>query len=300
MKGAIYVKMFTVNSLPQENNTKFGKTFMSKPLLPYHKNNPADHLQPINKIGVLELYKKEIFRFLKVYQQTITSPVISTLIFFIIFKISFGEHKSFIEGVPFETFLAPGLIMMAMIQNSFANSSSSLIIAKMQGSITDLLVTPLSTGEIIFAYILAAITRGCLVFLCLFPVFWYIADIPFPNIPILMIFSLLSTYFLGALGFFSAIFAKKFDEIAFMTNFVVAPLSLLSGTFYSIHALPPWIQTLTDFNPFYYMINGFRHAFIHHMPSQSLWIGIFFIAILNILLTIAIYFYFSRTPHIRP
>jgi ABC-2 type transport system permease protein len=203
-------------------------------------------------------------RFFKVQLQTIWAPAVTTLLFLVIFTLALGRTGRTVMGVSFADFLAPGLIVMGMIQNAFANSSFSLLVGKIQGNIVDYLMPPLSTGELIAALVGAAVTRallvGCAVFLAmqLWPGvyvmprhFWAVAW-----------FGLMGSAMLAFLGLLTSIWADKFDHAAAVTNFVVAPLSLLSGTFYSIESLAPAFQAVSHANPFFYVISGFRYGFL--------------------------------------
>ncbi len=222
----------------------------------------------INRIGLWSLYIKEVRRFLKVQTQTIWAPAVTTLLFLVIFTVALGgaggRSGREVLGVPFATFVAPGLIVMGMMQNAFANSSFSLLAGKIQGTIIDLLMPPLSEGELMAGIVLAAVTRAILVGLTV-----GLAMALWPGVSLSMShpwavgwFGLMGAAMLALMGLLASIWAEKFDHNAAVTNFVVAPLSLLSGTFYVIDNLSPLFQTISRLNPFFYVISGFRFGFL--------------------------------------
>ncbi|NBC32700.1 MAG: ABC transporter permease [Alphaproteobacteria bacterium] len=217
---------------------------------------------PVNWVGLWTLYTKEVTRFIKVFTQTVAAPVVTTLLFYAIFALALGGIVRQVGDVPFLEFLGPGLVMMAMVQNAFANASSSVLISKMQGNIVDVLMPPLSSVELALAYVGGGVTRGLLV-----GVVTYAAMQPFVPLgihdPFFIAFhALAAAMMLSLLGMMGGIWANKFDHIAAVTNFVITPLAFLSGTFYSIERLPEGWQIAAHFNPFFYMIDGFRYGFI--------------------------------------
>ena len=216
----------------------------------------------INWVGAWTLYKKEVLRFLIVWIQTIFSPLISSLLFLLVLSLAIGADRGDILGVPFITFLAPGLISMQVIQQSFSHSSSSFMIGKIQGNILDLLYAPLSAAEVTVSISLAAVTRSVMIAAVSIIVFKLIIKIEITNYLLLVIFTLLSSFILGNIGIIAGLWAEKFDHMATVTNFVIVPLSFLSGTFYSIDRLPEFLQIVSKANPFFYMIDGFRYSFI--------------------------------------
>jgi ABC-2 type transport system permease protein len=228
------------------------------------------HLGAVNWLGLWTLTAKEIRRFLKVYMQTVLAPVVTTLMFLAIFLLSVGRSVVQIHDIPFPTFLAPGLIMMAMVQNAFANTSSSLIIAKVQGNIVDTLMPPLSPLELTIAFALGGVARGVVV-----GVVVALSILPFVSVTItnpwlIAYYGVGASLMLSLLGIMGAIWADKFDHMAAVTNFVVLPLSFLSGTFYSIDRLPETIRVIAFVNPFFYMIDGFRAGFIGRADGSLL------------------------------
>ena len=235
----------------------------------------------INWVGAWTLYKKEVLRFLIVWIQTIFSPLISSLLFLLVLSLAIGADRGDILGVPFITFLAPGLISMQVIQQSFSHSSSSFMIGKIQGNILDLLYAPLSASEVTVSISLAAVTRSVMIAAVSIIVFKLIIKIEITNYLLLVIFTLLSSFILGNIGIIAGLWAEKFDHMATVTNFVIVPLSFLSGTFYSIDRLPEFLQIVSKANPFFYMIDGFRYSFIGQADG-SITIGLVYLTILSV------------------
>tara|TARA_R110002073_G_scaffold225826_2_gene386693 strand:+ start:730 stop:1485 length:756 start_codon:yes stop_codon:yes gene_type:complete len=211
--------------------------------------------------GFFTLLNKELLRFWKVGLQTILAPIVSTLLYLLIFFHMLEAHAEVYPDVVYPVFLIPGLIMMAVIQNAFANSSSSLIQSKISGNIVFVLLSPLSYLEIFFAYILAAIVRGLLVGAGVYLTTLFFFDIPL-QLPLwALLFVIMGSALLGALGVIAGIWAEKFDQLATFQNFIIMPLTFVSGVFYTIHSLPSIWQHVSHFNPFFYMIDGFRYGF---------------------------------------
>jgi ABC-2 type transport system permease protein len=219
----------------------------------------------VNWLGLETLFAKEVRRFLKVSFQTIFAPLISTLLFLLVFIQAMGGRAA-VGGVPYVEFLAPGLIMMAILTNAFANSSSSIIIGKVQGSIVDVLMPPLSASELLAAFVAGAACRGLLVAVVTAvtsAVFMALASTPMhiSNLWAATYFAAAAALMFGMLGVIGGIWADKFDQLAAFTNFVITPLTFLSGTFYAISNLPEPFHTITRFNPVFYLIDGFRYGF---------------------------------------
>ena len=218
----------------------------------------------INRIGLWSLYIKEVRRFLKVHTQTIWGPAVTTLLFLIIFTVALGRGGREVLGAPFASFVAPGLIVMGMMQNAFANSSFSLLSGKIQGTIIDLLMPPLSNGELMAGILAAAVTRAVMVgtTVALAMVLWPGVSLGIEHWWAVIWFGLMGSLLLAILGLATSIWAEKFDHNAAITNFVIAPLSLLSGTFYTIENLHGVFQAISRANPFFYVISGFRYGFL--------------------------------------
>ena len=226
------------------------------------------HIGAVNWLGLWTHYAKEVRRFYKVGFQTLVAPVVTTLLFLAIFTLALGRSLTELGGVPFEQFLAPGLIMMAIIQNSFSNTTSSLMISKIQGNIVDMLMPPISPGEMTSGFVLGGATRGLAVALFVGVVISLFVPLRIHDAGMVVFHALSATLMLSLIGLITAVWADKFDQIASITNFVVTPLSFLSGTFYSIERLPPLWQDVALTNPFFYMIDGFRYGFIGHHDSS--------------------------------
>ena len=242
-------------------------------------------LTGINVVGLETLYIKEVKRFFKVQMQTVWAPAITTLLYLVIFTVALGRSGRTVLGVPFADFIAPGLIMMAMLQNAFANASFSLLVGKMQGTIVDYLMPPLSTGELIAGLVGAAVTRavlvGCAVWLVMLP--WPGVHVAVTHPLSLIYFGLMGPLMLALMGLLTSMWASKFDHSAVVTNFVVAPLSLLSGTFYAVDQLSPAFRAASHLNPFFYIISGFRHGFLGVSDSPLL-VGAILLLVINIAL----------------
>ena len=235
----------------------------------------------VNWIGLWTLYMREVRRFLKVYTQTLVAPVITTLLFMAIFALALGGAVRTVAGVPFMEFLAPGLIVMAIAQSAFANTSSSIIISKIQGNIVDTLMPPFTAHEITFGFTMGGVTRGVAV-----GVVVWLAVSPFVDLSVhhwgfILYHGFMASLMLSLLGVVGGVWSEKFDHIAAVTNFIVTPLSFLSGTFYSIQRLPDAVQVAAHFNPFFYMIDGLRYGVIGHADG-SLVLGVVVMAAVNI------------------
>lgn len=215
----------------------------------------------MNWEGMHTLFQKELKRFGKVALQTVLAPIMTALLYLLVFSHVLEDHVQVYEGVSYTAFLIPGLIMMSVIQNAFANSSSSLVQSKITGNIIFVLLTPLSYLEFYFAFLAASIIRGLAVGLGILVVASLIVSLPLHNALWLLMFAVASSAVLGTLGIVAGIVAEKFDHMAGFQNFIIMPLSFLSGVFYSIHSLPDMWQLLSKFNPFFYMIDGFRYGF---------------------------------------
>ena len=234
----------------------------------------------INWVGTWTLYQKEVLRFLLVWAQTLFSPLISSLLFLLVLSLAIGNERGDVLGVSFISFLAPGLISMQVIQQSFSHSSSSFMIGKIQGNIVDLLYAPLSAAEVTIAVSLASVTRAVMIAIISIITFMLIIEIQITNYLTLIAFTFLSSFILGNVGIIAGLWSEKFDNMATVTNFVIIPLSFLSGTFYSIERLPGLLKTISEFNPFFYMIDGFRYSFIGQADG-SIIVGLVYLTILS-------------------
>ncbi len=237
----------------------------------------------VNWRGVWTLYLKEVRRFWKVAFQTIAAPIATTLLFLLIFSFALGNLRPSINGVPFAQFLAPGLVMMAVLQNAFANTSSAILIAKIQGNIVDYLMPPLSPGEINAAMALSGMTRGAVVGLAAGGAMALFVDMQITHIFFILFHALGGALLLSLLGMITGIWAEKFDHLASVSNFIIVPLSFLSGTFYAVSQLPESAWYISQFNPFFYLIDGMRYGFTGYHESHLL-TGLCLIAGLNLAL----------------
>jgi len=217
-------------------------------------------MQSINTIGVYTLCSREILRFMKVWNQTVIAPVITTLLFLAVMSLALGGHAREIDGMDFGRFIAPGLIMMAVVQNAFANTSSSLMLAKIQGVIIDILMPPLTGAEITFCLVVGGIVRGFAVGAVVMAAVYCFVPFTLVHPFIGLTIVLLASIMLALLGVLTAVWAQSFDQLSTVTNYIITPLSFLSGTFYSIRQLPEFWYHVCHFNPFFYMIDGFRYA----------------------------------------
>ena len=252
----------------------------------------------VNWVGAWTLYKKEVLRFLIVWVQTIFFPLISSLLFLLVLSLAIGADRGEVLGVPFITFLAPGLISMQVIQQSFSHSSSSFMIGKIQGNIVDLLYAPLSASEVTISVSLAAVTRSVMIAIVSIIVFKLLIDIEIKNYLLLIIFTLLSSFILGNIGIIAGLWAEKFDHMATVTNFVIVPLSFLSGTFYSINRLPEVLQIISKANPFFYMIDGFRYSFIGKADGSIL-VGLLYLTVLSLVSWFVAYILYKKGYKIK-
>lgn len=234
---------------------------------------PAGLPQPrrypgVNWVGVITLYQREVRRFWKVGAQTVAAPVVTTLLYMLVFVVALQGARPPLHGTPFAEFVAPGLIMMAILNNAFANSSSSLIQAKIMGTATDFLTPPLSPLELTLGFTLGSATRGALVGLvtavCVLP----FARLDVANILAIIWFAVAASFIMGMLGVLAGLWSEKFDHLSAVQNFVVMPMTFLSGAFYLVENLPEPFATVSHFNPFFYLIDGFRYGFIGHAESN--------------------------------
>lgn len=236
--------------------------------------------------GVYTLFKKEVLRFWRVAFQTIASPVITALLYLLIFSHVLEGKVQVYGEVPYTAFLIPGLMMMSLLQNAFANSSSSLVQSKVMGNLVFVLLTPLTYSQFYLAFLAASILRGLVVGLSIYLVALFFVDLPIVYVGWVVTFAILGSALLGTFGIIAGIWADRFDQMAAFQNFVIMPLTFLSGVFYSIHSLPPVWQMISKFNPFFYMIDGFRYGFFGKgdiSPWVSFVVVLTFLAVLVVL-----------------
>ena len=251
-----------------------------------------------NGIGFWTLYKKEVLRFLIVAIQTVISPLVTSLLFLFVLSLAIGNERGEVLGVPFITFLAPGLIAMQVIQQAFSHSSSSIMIGKIQGNIVDILYAPLTAWEITLATNLAACTRSIMIALVSIVVFSFIIDLTFYNFFYIFIFTFLGAFILSSIGIIIGLWAEKFDHMASATNFIIVPLSFLSGTFYTIDRLPETLQKISEFNPFFHIINLYRYGHLNVSDGPVIF-GLIYLVILSFITWFAAYILFKKGYKIK-
>lgn len=248
------------------------------------RGSPLPRLyQGVNWTGLRTLYVKEVRRFWKVGMQTVAAPVVTTLLYMLIFVVAMRGARPVVQGVPFAQFVAPGLIMMAILNNAFANASSSLIQAKIMGTAPDFLTPPLSPFELTAAFSLGAATRGVFVGIVTAASVWPFAHFSFAHLAAALYFGFSASMLMGFIGLLTGLWAEKFDHLAAITNFIVMPLTFLSGTFYSVTALPAGFRAAVAINPFFYLIDGFRYGFVGHSDGSVL-VGVVYTSILAFVL----------------
>ena len=252
----------------------------------------------INWVGAYSLYIKETLRFLNVFGQTIIGPIVTAILFLLVISIAIGNERSDVLGVPFIEFLAPGLIAMQVIQQAFSHSSSSLLMGKVMGNIVDLIGAPLSAGEVSLSIIFASVTRALTISIISIIIFSLIIEIEIKNYVVFILYLFLSSFIMGAAGFIAGLWADKFDHMATVTNFIIVPLSFLSGTFYSVDRLPELLKTLSYYNPFFHMIDGFRYSFINNMDG-SITFGLMYLTILSIIIWYIAYLLYKKGYKIK-
>ena len=217
-------------------------------------------LSQVNWIGLYTLYKKEVWRFMKVYNQTLLAPVVTSLLFLAVFSLAMTGRVQNIGGIPFQEFMAAGLIMMAVVQNAFANTSSALTMGKVLGTIVDYLMPPLTPGEMIMAMTLGALTRGVIVGILVGFAVYVFVPVHISHIGYALFYLIISSMMLALIGLLAGIFSESFDQMSAISSYIITPLAFLSGTFYSVKRLPDFWYHVSQYNPFFYMIDGFRYG----------------------------------------
>ena len=252
----------------------------------------------INWIGIKSLIIKENLRFLSVAGQTIVGPIITAVLFLVVINLAVGSQREDVLGVEFIIFLAPGLIAMQFISQSFAHSSSSILMGKVMGNIVDLIGAPLSAGEVTLSIISASIFRSIIICTLSVTIFTLTIDLNVQNYLVLITYLILSSFILGAVGFIAGLWAEKFDNMATVTNFVIVPLSFLSGTFYSVESLPRVLKEISFYNPFFHMIDGFRYAFINNLDG-SIRFGLFYLTTIALVVWFIAYYLYKKGYKIK-
>ena len=252
----------------------------------------------VNWVGFWTLYKKEVLRFVKVLIQTVISPLVTSLLFLLVLSLAIGNDRGEVLGFSFIDFLAPGLIAMQIIQQGFSHSSSSIMISKIQGNIVDILYAPLTAGEITLAINLAACTRSIMIAIVSMVVFYFIVDLEFYSFFYIFISTFLGAFILSSIGIIIGLWAEKFDHIASATNFIIVPLSFLSGTFYTIDRLPEILQKISEFNPFFHIINLYRYGHLNVADGPVIF-GLIYLVILSFITWFAAYILFKKGYKIK-
>lgn len=252
----------------------------------------------INFIGTWTLYKKEVHRFIKVYNQTLLAPVITSLLFLAVFSLALGPKIDNVGEINFSQFMAAGLIMMSVVQNAFANTSSSFTMGKVLGIIIDYLTPPISAGELIFAMVMAGVTRGLIVGILVLLSLLFFIPLNVHSLGHMIFYILAASLLLSLLGLLAGIIAETFDQMAAVTSYVITPMAFLSGTFYSIDHLPVFWQHLSHLNPFFYMIDGFRYGMTGHHDGNLLAGGAMLIAVISIL-WLCVYYMIAKGYRIK-
>ena len=252
----------------------------------------------INWIGLYSLYCKETLRFLSVFGQTIIGPIITSILFLVVISLAIGNNRENVLGVEFIMFLSPGLIAMQVITQSFAHTSSSILMGKVMGNIVDMIGAPLSATEVITSIVFASVTRALIICSLSILIFWMIVDIRVQNFFVLTMYLILTSIILSCAGIIAGLWAEKFDHMATITNFLIVPLSFLSGTFYSVDNLPNILKSISYYNPFFHMIDGFRYAFILNLDG-SIKFGIIYLLILSVLFWLTAYFLYKKGYKIK-
>ncbi|MFP7569840.1 ABC transporter permease [Marivita sp. S2033] len=249
----------------------------------------------VNWMGLYTLAEREILRFTKVWTQTLLAPLVTAGLFVVIFTIAIGPRRGDVMGVDFTTFIAPGILMMTVIQNAFANTSSSIVVSKVQGNIVDTLMPPLSASELVLGYLAGGIARGLVVAVAIALAVWLFLGIVPQHPFVALFFVIIGAALMSAVGMVAGIYADKFDQMAAITNFIVTPLAFLSGTFYSVDALPPLLNQITHANPIFYLIDGVRWGLIGVSDSSPVLGAV--VSVVATLLVCVLAWWFFRTGY---
>ncbi|MCR9108218.1 ABC transporter permease [Marivita sp. XM-24bin2] len=247
----------------------------------------------VNWLGLYTLGQREILRFLNVWTQTLLAPLVTAGLFMLIFTIAIGPRRGEVMGVDFTTFIAPGILMMTVIQNAFANTSSSIVVSKVQGNIVDTLMPPLSAGELVLGYLAGGVARGLMVAVAIALALWLFLGIVPQHPLVALYFVIVGGALLSGIGMVAGIYAEKFDQMAAITNFIVTPLAFLSGTFYSVEALPPFLNDITHANPIFYLIDGVRWGIIGVSDSSPV-LGAVVALVSTLIVNLVAWLFFRR------
>lgn len=252
----------------------------------------------MNLIGIQTLCKREIWRFLKVWNQTIIAPVVTTLLFLAVLVLAMGGQERVVDGLPYSQFVAPGLVMMAVVQNAFANTSSSLMLAKIQGVIIDFLMPPLTGSEVVFSLLVGGVVRGLMVGIVVIASVYAFVPFTLHHAGIGLFHVVAASSMLALMGILTGIWSQSFDQLSAITNYVITPLAFLSGTFYSIHHLPEFWRGICHYNPFFYMIDGFRYAMTGYSDGGMM-TGVVVMVSMNIILWFVTAWLFNKGTRLK-
>jgi len=252
----------------------------------------------VNWLGLYTLAMREVRRFTTVWTQTLLAPLMTAALFLTIFSLAIGPSRGDVMGVPFVHFLAPGILTMTVIQNAFANTSSSIVISKVQGNIVDTLMPPLSPIELVLGYLAGGLARGLLVAVAIWVGMALVVGLGLAHPFFTLAFITLGALFLGALGILAGVVSQKFDQMAAITNFIITPLSFLSGTFYSVESLPQWFRVITHLNPVFYLIDGVRFGIIGRSDSSP-WLGLVVMSVVTTALIFTCWVLFKRGTKLK-
>lgn len=252
----------------------------------------------INWFGAYTLFKKEVWRFAKVYHQTLLSPVVNILLFLAVFTLAVGDHVKNIGEVSFPVFVSAGLIMMAAMQNSFANSSSSMVMGRVLGHFIDYIMPPLEAFELLLAFSLGALVRGIAVAIVSYVAILFFVDISFTHLWLALFYLVFSCLFLAFLGVLCGIISETFDQMSAVTSYIITPLTFLSGTFYSTNSLPDFWKNVAHYNPFFYMIDGFRYS-VTGFSDGDISFGVIYILLANVILGTVLYVMLKKGYRIK-
>ena len=252
----------------------------------------------VNWLGLYTLAMREVRRFTTVWTQTLLAPLMTAALFLTIFSLAIGPSRGDVMGVPFVHFLAPGILTMTVIQNAFANTSSSIVISKVQGNIVDTLMPPLSPIELVLGYLAGGLARGLFVALAIWLGMALVVGLGLAHPFFTLAFITLGALFLGALGILAGVVSQKFDQMAAITNFIITPLSFLSGTFYSVESLPQWFRVITHLNPVFYLIDGVRFGIIGRSDSSP-WLGLVVMSVVTTALIFTCWVLFKRGTKLK-
>jgi ABC-2 type transport system permease protein len=253
----------------------------------------------VNWLGLATLARREMQRFLTVWMQTVAAPLMTAGLFLAIFSIAIGPTRGEVMGFQYLHFIAPGILTMTVIQNAFANTSSSILVSKVQGNIVDTLMPPLSAGELVTGYIAGGVARGLFVAVPIGLVMMPVIGIRIANPALALVYVTLGAALMASLGMLAGIFANKFDQVAAITNFLITPLSFLSGTFYSSDAVPPLMQHLLHWNPIFYLIDGVRYSVLGVSDSSPIF-GLVFVAGVTAVFVIWSWIWVRRGYRLKP